>query len=62
MSDGNLMSSNTLSSSITILGVCHKISDDKDTAYQCYNDALQCESYICATAEESESKPLMNKV
>ncbi|CAC5422695.1 unnamed protein product [Mytilus coruscus] len=54
----NLMSVNTLSNSITILGVCFEISDDKDTAYQCYDEALKCDGFICIAAEARTSKLL----
>ncbi|XP_076084129.1 uncharacterized protein LOC143054915 [Mytilus galloprovincialis] len=46
---------NTLSNSITILGVCYEISDDKDTAYHCYEKALQCKGIICRTAKTRKS-------
>ncbi|XP_063405829.1 uncharacterized protein LOC134689789 [Mytilus trossulus] len=52
----HLIDVNTLSISITILGVCCEISNDLKTAYQCYEEALQCECYICATAETRRSK------
>ena len=38
-----------LSNSLTILGVCSEIVDDKETADRCYNTALQNEYYICPT-------------
>ncbi|CAC5425472.1 unnamed protein product [Mytilus coruscus] len=47
---------NTLSMSMTILGVCCEISNDMKTADQCYKEALQCECYICATAKTRRSK------
>lgn len=28
--------------SLTILGICYDLSGDKDNAYQCYDEALQC--------------------
>ena len=39
-----------LSDSLTILGVCHEIVGDKETAYHCYDDALKNENTICDTA------------
>ncbi|CAC5422693.1 unnamed protein product [Mytilus coruscus] len=53
-----LITTNTLSNSIAILGVCFEIADDKNTAYQCYGEALQCDSLICATAEARRSNLL----
>ncbi|CAC5356548.1 unnamed protein product [Mytilus coruscus] len=47
---------NTVSNSLTILGVCYDISGDKDRAYQCYDEALQCPSYVCSSAEARKSK------
>jgi hypothetical protein len=41
---------NTLSNSLTILGVCNEIVGDKETAYYCYDDALQDEYQICRSA------------
>ena len=41
---------NTLSNSLTILGVCNEIVGDKETAYYCYDHALQNEYAICHTA------------
>ncbi|XP_052086157.1 uncharacterized protein LOC127723544 [Mytilus californianus] len=52
----HLIDVNTLSMSMTILGVCCEISNDTDAAYQCYREALQCDCYICATAETRLSK------
>jgi hypothetical protein len=40
---------NELSNSLSILGVCNEIVDDKETADRCYNTALQNEYYICRT-------------
>jgi hypothetical protein len=39
-----------LSNSLTILGVCNEIVDDKETADRCYNTALQNEYDVCHTA------------
>ncbi|CAC5426016.1 unnamed protein product [Mytilus coruscus] len=47
---------NTVSDSLTILGVCCEISGDKDAAYQCYEEALQCDCVISSTAEQRKSK------
>ena len=41
---------NQLSNPLTILGVCNEIVGDKDTAYYCYDAALQNEHYVCPTA------------
>lgn len=47
---------NTKCNALTILGVCFKISDDKDMAYQCYDEALHCDMYMCPSAEVRISK------
>ena len=44
------ISDNTLSNSLTILGICYEIVGDKETAYSCYDAALQNEYYVCPTA------------
>ncbi|XP_076084490.1 cyclic GMP-AMP synthase-like receptor 2 [Mytilus galloprovincialis] len=54
----NFMFSDTLSESLTILGVCFKVSCDKDTAYQWYDEALQCDGVICSSAAARKSKLL----
>ncbi|VDI28085.1 Hypothetical predicted protein [Mytilus galloprovincialis] len=56
--DKHFVLSNTLSSSLTVLGVCYEIAGDKDTAYQCYDDALQCDAYVCLSAGARKSKLL----
>jgi hypothetical protein len=38
-----------LSNSLTILGVCYEIVEDKERAARCYSAALQDEYYICPT-------------
>ena len=45
-----LMSEDSLSNSLTILGVCNEIVGDKEVAYYCYDLALQIENYICYSA------------
>lgn len=57
---GNLISGNTLSTSLTILGVCFEIFDknDKDAVNQCYEKALQCDGLICDSAETRRLKLL----
>jgi tetratricopeptide (TPR) repeat protein len=40
----------TLSNSLTILGVCYEIVGDNETAYYCYDAALQNEYAICCSA------------
>ncbi|VDI69398.1 Hypothetical predicted protein [Mytilus galloprovincialis] len=52
------LSANTESNALTLLGVCFEISGDKDIAYQCYDEALQCDSYICPSAEVR--RPIIN--
>ncbi|CAC5403365.1 unnamed protein product [Mytilus coruscus] len=47
---------NTESYALTILGVCFEISGDKDMAYQCFDEALQCDRYVCTSAESRRSK------
>ncbi|XP_071143766.1 uncharacterized protein [Mytilus edulis] len=49
-------SENTESNALTILGVCFDISGDKDMAYECYYEALQCNAYVCPSAEARISK------
>ncbi|XP_071141871.1 uncharacterized protein [Mytilus edulis] len=58
----NFIAEDTLSHSRTILGVCYEISGDKDSAYQCYTEALTCDGGICATAEARRSKLLTDLV
>ena len=40
----------TLSSSLTILGVCNEIVGDTQNAYDCYDATLKCDDHICPTA------------
>ncbi|VDI24637.1 Hypothetical predicted protein [Mytilus galloprovincialis] len=54
----NFIYSDTLSNSLTILGVCFEISGDKDTAFQCYDYALQCNDVTCSSAAARKSKLL----
>ncbi|XP_063408186.1 uncharacterized protein LOC134691551 [Mytilus trossulus] len=54
----HFVSTNTLSNSLTILGVCYEIFGDKDAAYQCYDEALQCDGLICLSAQVRKSKLL----
>ncbi|XP_076082433.1 uncharacterized protein LOC143053526 [Mytilus galloprovincialis] len=54
----NFICSDTLSNSLTILGVCFEISGDKDTAFQCYDYALQCNDVTCSSAAARKSKLL----
>lgn len=49
-------SRNTDSNALTILGVCLDMSGDKDVPYQCYDEALNCDDYVCPTAETRKSK------
>ncbi|XP_076083949.1 uncharacterized protein LOC143054783 [Mytilus galloprovincialis] len=56
--DMNFIRQDTLSISITILGVCFEISGDKNTAYQCYEEALKCYFVICPSARVRQSKLL----
>jgi hypothetical protein len=44
------VSEDTLSNSLTILGVCNEIVGDKKAAYYCYDIALQNEYYVSLTA------------
>ena len=50
INEGYFVPINTLSESLTILGVCNEIVGDKKTAYYCYDIALQNEHYVCRTA------------
>jgi len=45
----------TLSNSLTILGVCNEIVGDKETAYYCYDTALQNQYVICPTAAKRKA-------
>ncbi|CAC5421451.1 unnamed protein product [Mytilus coruscus] len=45
-----------ISESLAILGICYEISGARDTAYQCYEAALQCDDRISSTAEIRKSK------
>jgi len=47
--------SSALSNSLTLLGVCNEILDDKDAAYYCYDSALQNEYMICRTAAKRKA-------
>ncbi|CAC5390047.1 unnamed protein product [Mytilus coruscus] len=44
-----------VSGSKTILGVCYEISGDKTNAYQCYDDALEDDEYVCRSAKVRKS-------
>ena len=46
------VNNHTLSNSLTVLGVCNEIVDDKQGASYCYDAALQCDCYICPTASK----------
>ncbi|XP_052080285.1 uncharacterized protein LOC127718330 [Mytilus californianus] len=52
----NYVSLNTISNALTILGVCCEISGHKDMAYQCFDEAMQCDDYVCPSAETRQSK------
>ncbi|XP_071145078.1 uncharacterized protein [Mytilus edulis] len=56
--DNLIRSTNTVSNELTILGVCFEISGDKDMAYQCYEEALQCDAFVCPSAEARKLKLL----
>ncbi|XP_063406947.1 uncharacterized protein LOC134690807 [Mytilus trossulus] len=58
----NVIDSPNLSYSLTILGVCFEISNEKDAAYLCYEKALQCDSFICTSAEARRSKLLTDLI
>ncbi|CAC5397485.1 unnamed protein product [Mytilus coruscus] len=45
-----------ISNSLTILGVCVELSGDKNTAYECFQNALQCDFIICPSAKIRISK------
>ncbi|VDI84017.1 Hypothetical predicted protein [Mytilus galloprovincialis] len=45
-----------ISASKTVLGVCYEISGDKELAYQCYEEALQCGRDIFSSAVKRKSK------
>ncbi|CAC5397487.1 unnamed protein product [Mytilus coruscus] len=44
------------SDALTILGVCMELSGDKNAAYDCFHEALQCDFIICPSAEIRISK------
>ncbi|XP_063405724.1 uncharacterized protein LOC134689688 [Mytilus trossulus] len=54
------ISTSCLSDSITIVGICYEISGAKDTAYQCYEEALQMGCHFSRTADIRKSKLLSN--
>ncbi|VDI31648.1 Hypothetical predicted protein [Mytilus galloprovincialis] len=56
--ENDVRSLNTESNELTILGVCFDISGDKDIAYQCYEEALQCDMDVCPSAHARISKLL----
>ncbi|XP_071143313.1 uncharacterized protein [Mytilus edulis] len=47
-----------LSNTYTLRGVCCEIFGDKDAAFHCYDDALQCANFICTSAEKRKSRLL----
>ncbi|XP_052085584.1 uncharacterized protein LOC127723128 [Mytilus californianus] len=55
-----LLPSMCISDSLTILGVCYEISGAKDTAYQCYEEALQTGCHFSRTAEIRKTKLVGN--
>ncbi|VDI57443.1 Hypothetical predicted protein [Mytilus galloprovincialis] len=56
--DNVIISNDAVSHALTLLGVCFEISGDKDMAYQCYEEALQCDSFVCPSAEARKLKLL----
>ncbi|XP_071142582.1 uncharacterized protein [Mytilus edulis] len=56
----SFISTTTLSNSITILGICFELSGDKNTAYQCYEEALKSYGHICSTAEARKLQLLID--
>ncbi|VDI20651.1 Hypothetical predicted protein [Mytilus galloprovincialis] len=58
--DNLIKSINTVSNELTILAVCFEISGYKDLAYQCYEQALQCDVNVCPSAKARRLKLLEN--
>ncbi|CAC5383825.1 unnamed protein product [Mytilus coruscus] len=56
MKNRDTILSNSLSHSITILGVCYEISGNKDAASHCYDTAVKCDGVICLSAKARISK------
>ncbi|XP_071146160.1 uncharacterized protein [Mytilus edulis] len=56
--DNVIISNDAVSHALTLLGVCFEISGDKDMAYQCYEEALQCDAFVCPSAEARKLKLL----
>ncbi|XP_063408178.1 uncharacterized protein LOC134691541 [Mytilus trossulus] len=52
------VTTDVLSNTYTLIGVCCEISGDNDAAFRCYNDALQCDYYICPSAEKRKLRLL----
>ena len=52
------MTIDILSYTYTLYGVCCEIFGDKDAAFHCYDDALQCANFICTSAEKRKSRLL----
>ncbi|XP_063406041.1 uncharacterized protein LOC134690000 [Mytilus trossulus] len=57
--DNCFVSIHEVSESKTILGVCYEISGDKINAYQCYDEALEDDAYVCLSAKARKSKLLL---
>ncbi|CAC5386006.1 unnamed protein product [Mytilus coruscus] len=57
--DDCFVSLTEVSDSKTILGVCYEISEDMSNAYQCYDEALENDVYVCRSAKVRKSKLLL---
>ncbi|VDH98321.1 Hypothetical predicted protein [Mytilus galloprovincialis] len=54
----HVVNTSVVSNTFTLVGVCCEISGNKDVAFQCYEDALQCDDWICSSAEKRKSRLL----
>ncbi|XP_071125230.1 uncharacterized protein [Mytilus edulis] len=56
--EGYFISRLSISNSLTVLGVCYELNDEKDKALHSYHKALQCGDTICRSAAIRKSKLL----
>ncbi|XP_076084318.1 uncharacterized protein LOC143055059 [Mytilus galloprovincialis] len=49
---------NLFSNAFTLVGVCFEIAGNKDVAFHYYEGALQCDNFICSSAEKRKSRLL----
>ncbi|VDI79279.1 Hypothetical predicted protein [Mytilus galloprovincialis] len=58
--DDYFVTKHDLSVSKTLLGVCYEISEDITNAYQCYDEAVEDDVYVCLSAKARKSKLLLD--